>query len=224
MRRPMPRGGVEDTTRSAHFPISPTMRRLHRHHRPGADFLGQVSQAQPPCRKLRFLLAAALTKAWAQPGFHETGSGSCRPSRRMSNKKTRAPGLLAATRRQRNRQPTLQRGRLHGRPAPSISNLADLDKSPGWQVPVLYHPGGHGLRAIAAMAEGHRHLHPDHGPPDGTQRHQQPSHAGLAFMDMAKWRKDYIAWAQKAQASNPRHSITTPPSHLPRARRGRPLI
>jgi tetratricopeptide (TPR) repeat protein len=79
-------------------------------------------------------------------------------------------------------------------------SLADLDKSPAWQLPVWYQTGliyeqleqWDKARAIYQRIIDRR----------GELTDADASPSLISLSDMAKWRKDYIAWQEKAKIAN----------------------
>lgn len=79
-------------------------------------------------------------------------------------------------------------------------SLADLDKSPAWQVPVWYQTAlvyeqlqqwPKATDAYNRILARQKELTPDETTP-----------SLLSLLDMAKWRKDYIDWMEKAKLTN----------------------
>jgi tetratricopeptide (TPR) repeat protein len=89
-------------------------------------------------------------------------------------------------------------------------SLADLDKSPAWQVPVWYQAGmvyeqlqqWQKATDIYTQIMGRQ--------PELNATNTSPMLDSL--MDMARWRKDYIAWAQKARVSIVALQTPAPPN------------
>jgi tetratricopeptide (TPR) repeat protein len=78
--------------------------------------------------------------------------------------------------------------------------LAELDKSPAWQVPVWYQVGMvyEQLQQWQKATDTYTQIMDRQK--DFNEFNSTPILTSL--VDMAKWRKDYIAWMQKARASN----------------------
>jgi tetratricopeptide (TPR) repeat protein len=79
-------------------------------------------------------------------------------------------------------------------------NLADLNKSPGWQLPVWYQTGlvyeqlqqwEKATNTYSRILGRRKEL---------TDTNTTPSL--ISLFDMAKWRNDYIAWMEKSKATN----------------------
>jgi tetratricopeptide (TPR) repeat protein len=91
-------------------------------------------------------------------------------------------------------------------------SLAELDKSPGWQVPVAYQSGlaYEQLQQWQKAADTYTGIL-------GRQKELNPTNSTpmlASLLEMAQWRKDYIAWMQKAKwndlALRPRPSTNAP--------------
>ncbi len=79
-------------------------------------------------------------------------------------------------------------------------NLSDLDKSPAWQLPVWYQTGlVYEQLQQWEKANGSYQKIIDRRK-EMTDKDSSPGL--LSVFDMAGWRKDYIAWMQKAKVSN----------------------
>jgi len=76
--------------------------------------------------------------------------------------------------------------------------LAELDKSPLWQVPVWYQIGlvYEQLAQPAKATEIYSQIVARQKDVDA----KDASQSLLSLFDMAKWRKEYIAWTEKAHA------------------------
>jgi tetratricopeptide (TPR) repeat protein len=79
-------------------------------------------------------------------------------------------------------------------------SLADLNKSPGWQVPVWYQTGlvYEQLQQWQKASDVYNRI---------LERRKELTDADstpslLSLFDMANWRKDYIAWMEKSKATN----------------------
>jgi tetratricopeptide (TPR) repeat protein len=92
--------------------------------------------------------------------------------------------------------------------------LSDLDKSPAWQVPAWYQAGmaceqlqqwQKAADLYTRILDRQKELNPADSAP-----------ALASLLEMARWRKDYIAWMQKAKLSDlawrPQPSTNTPPA------------
>ena len=79
-------------------------------------------------------------------------------------------------------------------------SLADLDKSPVWRVPVWYQTGliYEQLQQWSKASDTYTRILDCQKEINSTN--QTP--ALISLVDMAKWRKDYIAWMQKAKISD----------------------
>ena len=79
-------------------------------------------------------------------------------------------------------------------------SLADLDKSPAWQLPVWYQTGlvYEQLQQWQKAADIYQRILNRRKDVSG-----EDASPGLnSLFDMAKWRRDYIAWMEKAKATN----------------------
>ncbi len=79
-------------------------------------------------------------------------------------------------------------------------SLADLDKSPAWQVPVWYQTG-----LIFEQLQQPEKAMEIFGRIEGRRKELTPATATqslLSIFDMAKWRKDYVAWMEKTRMTN----------------------
>ena len=96
-------------------------------------------------------------------------------------------------------------------------SLAELDKSPAWQVPVWYQVGMvyEQLQQWQKATDTYTQIMDRQK--DFNEFNTTPMLTSL--VDMAKWRKDYVAWMQKARASN-LALLSIPTLH--RAPRGQP--
>jgi tetratricopeptide (TPR) repeat protein len=88
-------------------------------------------------------------------------------------------------------------------------SLSELDKSPGWQVPVWYQAGMvyEQLQQWQKATDLYSQIMSRQQ--ELNQTNSTPMIASL--MDMARWRKDYIAWSQKARASTLALQSPAPP-------------
>ncbi len=79
-------------------------------------------------------------------------------------------------------------------------NLADLNKSPAWQLPVWYQTGlvYEQLQQWQKAADIYRRILDRQK--ELTDADASPSL--LSLFDMAKWRRDYIAWMEKSKTTN----------------------
>ena len=93
-------------------------------------------------------------------------------------------------------------------------SLAELDKSPAWQVPVWYQVGMvyEQLQQWQKATDTYTQIMDRQK--DFNEFNTTPMLTSL--VDMAKWRKDYVAWMQKARASN-LALLSIPPFIAPRA-------
>jgi tetratricopeptide (TPR) repeat protein len=85
-------------------------------------------------------------------------------------------------------------------------NLADLDKSPAWQLPAWYQTGliYEQLQQWQKATETYQRI---------LDRQKELTDATatpslLSVIDMAKWRKDYIAWLLKARVTQQSFVLT----------------
>jgi len=88
-------------------------------------------------------------------------------------------------------------------------SLADLDKSPDWQVPVWYQAG-----MVYEQLQQWQKATDTYSQILGRQPELAPTNTSptlASLMDMARWRQDYIAWAQKARASTVALQSPAPP-------------
>lgn len=94
------------------------------------------------------------------------------------------------------------------------NSLADLDKSPGWQLPVWYQTGliYEQLQQWDKASDVYQRM---------TDRQKELTDATstpavLSLIDMAKWRKDYISWMKKAKVTQQEYLLSqntnTPPT------------
>ena len=79
-------------------------------------------------------------------------------------------------------------------------SLADLNKTPGWQLPIWYQTGlaYEQLQQWDKATEIYKRILDRRK--EVTDADSTPSL--LSLFDMAKWRNDYIAWMQKSKATN----------------------
>jgi tetratricopeptide (TPR) repeat protein len=86
-------------------------------------------------------------------------------------------------------------------------SLADLDKSPSWQLPVWYQTAMvyEQLQQWQKATETYNRIMDRRK--ELTDATSTPSL--LSLFDMAKWRKDYIDWMQKAKLSNQAFVVNT---------------
>jgi tetratricopeptide (TPR) repeat protein len=79
-------------------------------------------------------------------------------------------------------------------------NLADLNKAPVWQLPVWYQTAlvYEQLQQWQKATEMYQRILD--GQKELTDADSSPSL--LSLFEMAKWRKDYIAWMEKSKATN----------------------
>lgn len=99
-------------------------------------------------------------------------------------------------------------------------NLADLDKSPAWQLPVWYQTGliYEQLEQWQKANGIYQRIIDRRGELAGADA--TPSLISLS--DMAKWRKDYIAWQEKAKIANLSYERRGANSNPPAAAVGMP--
>jgi tetratricopeptide (TPR) repeat protein len=78
--------------------------------------------------------------------------------------------------------------------------LADLDKSPAWQLPVWYQTGliYEQLQQWQKASDTYELILSRHDELTGSNA----SPSLISLSDMAKWRKDYLAWQEKAKITN----------------------
>jgi tetratricopeptide (TPR) repeat protein len=79
-------------------------------------------------------------------------------------------------------------------------SLADLDKSPAWQFPVWYQTGL--IYEQLEQWDKARALYQRIIDRRGELTDADASPSLISLSDMAKWRKDYIAWQEKAKIAN----------------------
>jgi tetratricopeptide (TPR) repeat protein len=79
-------------------------------------------------------------------------------------------------------------------------NLADLDKSPAWQLPVWYQTGL--IYEQLEQWQKARDIYQRIIDTRGALADADASPSLISLSDMAKWRKDYIAWQEKAKIAN----------------------
>jgi tetratricopeptide (TPR) repeat protein len=86
-------------------------------------------------------------------------------------------------------------------------SLADLDKTPAWQLPVWYQTAlvYEQLQQWQKATETYNRILERRK--EVTEANSTPSL--LALFDMAKWRKDYIDWMQKAKIANQSYVLNT---------------
>ena len=97
-------------------------------------------------------------------------------------------------------------------------SLADLDKSPAWQLPVWYQTALI-YEQLQQWQKAHRNLSTHHGPPERIDRDRTPRPVCFLCLTWPQWRKDYIAWMQKAKVDEPGVSAPDPPLRAPPAGR-----
>jgi tetratricopeptide (TPR) repeat protein len=96
-------------------------------------------------------------------------------------------------------------------------SLAELDKSAAWQAPVWYQAGlvYEQLHQWQKATDTYTRI---------LDRQKELNDAGTppalaSLLEMARWRRDYIAWMQKAKLSEmalrPEDSTNPPPARLP---------
>ena len=92
-------------------------------------------------------------------------------------------------------------------------NLADLDKSPTWQLPVWYQTAliYEQLQQWEKATETYTRILDRQK--EMTDTNSTPSI--LSLFEMAKWRKDYISWMQKAKLANQDFVLNPPPTNSP---------
>jgi len=89
-------------------------------------------------------------------------------------------------------------------------SLADLNKTPGWQLPVWYQAAlvYEQLQQWQKATETYDRIL-------GRQKELTPEISTptlVSLLEMSKWRKDYIDWMQKAKLSNQAYQPSPPPS------------
>ncbi|MGD0412253.1 MAG: tetratricopeptide repeat protein [Verrucomicrobiota bacterium] len=91
-------------------------------------------------------------------------------------------------------------------------SLAELDKSPVWQMPVCYQVG----MVYEQLQQWQKATDTYTGILDRQKELTNPAPALASLLEMARWRKDYIAWMQKAKwndlALRPQSSPNPAPS------------
>jgi tetratricopeptide (TPR) repeat protein len=79
-------------------------------------------------------------------------------------------------------------------------SLADLDKTPEWQIPVWYQTALDYEQLQQWQMATDTYTQIIDRQKDLNANNNSPMLGGI--IDMAKWRRDYIAWQQKARESN----------------------